>query len=256
MMKSSIVGFSAVFSFLFLSRRFLPKEWVAITAILLGTFTITAGTTYFIMQQQTNTVIPNNNSNQMMIKILLEQQQQASTVIPINTSTTTCFFLFGIICLVIAQLLVAGQFILEEYLMDRHHLDPVRAMGIEGIFGTVLLGSSLLISALFGQDEFDVMQGIQDMVRHALLWQSGIALALMVAMFNFFGLAVSTTMGVPGRSMIDTLRTLLTWAIAIHYGWDTFSWIELIGFMILVLGVFLFNGVFSSLISCLFHLIC
>jgi hypothetical protein len=46
-----------------------------------------------------------------------------------------------------------------------------------------------------------------------------------------------------------TVRTILTWVIAIHYGWDSFNWLELAGFSVLVVGVFIFNGVFSSVKS-------
>ncbi|GAN05276.1 integral membrane protein [Mucor ambiguus] len=206
MMKSSIVGFSAIFSCLFLSRKFLGKEWVSISAILVGTLAIIGSVLY-----------------------------------------KDKFNYWGPIYLVVAQLFVAAQFILEEYLMDRFHLDPVRAMGIEGIFGTLLLSSALAITALFGQNVFDITQGLQDVFSSYVLWQSALLLAFMVAIFNFFGLAVSTTIGVPGRSMIDTSRTVLTWIIAVHYGWDSFSWLELIGFTVLVFGVFIFNGVFTSL---------
>lgn len=209
MMKSSIVGFSAIFSCLFLSRKFLHKEWVAIIAILLGTSTIIGSVIY--KDQVVN--------------------------------------YWGPIFLLVAQFFVAGQFILEEYLMDRYHLDPVRAMGIEGVFGTLLLSGALVITALFGRDEFDISRGLQDLFGDYILWQSALVLAFMVAIFNFFGLAVSTSIGVPGRSMIDSLRTALTWLIAIHYGWDSFSWIELVGFSILVFGVFIFNGVFTSIKS-------
>lgn len=165
MMKSSIVGFSAIFSCLFLSRKFLNKEWISISAILLGTLTIIGSVLY---KDKVNYLGP--------------------------------------IFLVVAQLFVAGQFILEEYLMDRFHLDPVRAMGIEGVFGTLLLSSALVITALFGQNEFDITQGFQDLFNSYNLWQSALLLAFMVAIFNFFGLAVSTAIGVPGRSMIDTSR--------------------------------------------------
>ena len=37
--------------------------------------------------------------------------------------------------------------------------------------------------------------------------------------------------------------------IAIHYGWESFSWLELLGFSLLVFGVFIFNGVFHSVKS-------
>lgn len=165
MMKSSIVGFSAIFSCLFLSRKFLNREWVSIIAILLGTSTIILSVFY------------NIHVNYL-----------------------------GPIFLLVAQLFVAGQFILEEYLMDRFHLDAVRAMGIEGIFGTLLLGGALTITALFGQDEFDISRGVKDLFGSYILWQSALVLAFMVAIFNFFGLAVSASIGAPGRSMIDTLR--------------------------------------------------
>jgi hypothetical protein len=165
MMKSSIVGFSAIFSCLFLSRKFLSREWASISAILLGTIGIIASVLY------------KDNANYL-----------------------------GPIFLVVAQLFVAGQFILEEYLMDRYHLDPVKAMGIEGIFGTLLLSGALAITALFGQNEFDITEGLQDLFNNYVLWQSALVLAFMVAIFNFFGLAVSTTIGVPGRCIIDSLR--------------------------------------------------
>ncbi|GAA5814138.1 hypothetical protein MFLAVUS_007631 [Mucor flavus] len=204
MMKSSIVGFSAILSCLFLSRKFIRKEWISIFAILLGTTTIIWS------------VIYKDNANYL-----------------------------GPVFLLVAQLFVAAQFILEEYLMDRFSLDPVRAMGIEGVFGVILLAGALVITALFGQNEFDISRGVQDLFGSYILWQSALVLAFMVAVFNFFGLAVSSSIGVPGRSMIDSLRTILTWVIAIHYGWDTFSWLELIGFSVLVFGVFIFNGVFT-----------
>jgi hypothetical protein len=165
MLKSSIVGFSATFSTIFLSRRFLFREWFSIIAILLGTSLVLASAICKDVHDYT-----------------------------------------GPIYLVVAQLFVAGQFILEEYLMEKFHLDPVKAMGIEGIFGTILLAITLTIAAFFGEGIFDVKQGFQDVFSSYSLWQSALALAASVAIFNFFGLAVSTIIGVPGRSFIDTLR--------------------------------------------------
>ncbi|KAL1929500.1 hypothetical protein VTP01DRAFT_1638 [Rhizomucor pusillus] len=196
MVRSSIVGFSAIFSLIFLSRRFLGHEWGAVAAILLGT-------TLVCMQDEW----------------------------------------VGPAYLCVAQLFVAGQFVLEEYLMDRYRLDPVKAMGVEGAFGTALLVVTVAMAALL--DVADIRAGFIQMIDNYVLWHSAIVLALMVALFNFFGLAVSTSVGVPGRSVIDALRTVLIWVIAIHYGWDAFSWVQLVGFIVLVLGVFAFNGVFS-----------
>ncbi|KAI8391823.1 uncharacterized protein BYT42DRAFT_558197 [Radiomyces spectabilis] len=204
MVRSSIMGFSAIFSFLFLSRRFLPHEWVSVTVILVGTGIIA-------------------------------------------WSATLAGEWRGALYLMIAQLFVAAQFILEEYLMDRYHLDPVRAMSIEGVFGAVLFCTALLLAALFGTGVFDVKTGFSELLDDYVLWQSALVLALMVAIFNIFGLAISTAVGVAGRSVIDAFRIVLIWIVGVHYGWDNFSWYEFGGFTLLVLGIFMFNGVFASL---------
>lgn len=208
MVKGSIVGFSAIFSFLFLSRRFLHREWFAIFSILLGTIVI-------------------------VWSILNEKSYQ------------------GPVLLILAQLLLATQFVLEEYLMDRYRLDPIKSMSIESVFSALLLTGGVVICGFFGQDKLDVIKGLKDLFEDSVLWQTSLLLLFMVAAFNFFGLAVSTIVGIPGRSVIDSLRTMITWMIAIYYGWDSFSWLELVGFVILVLGVFIFNGVFRKFKSSL-----
>lgn len=160
MVKSSIVGFSAIFSLVFLSRRFLDHEWTAVAAILIGTGVVCIRDEWI-----------------------------------------------GPLFLLVAQLFVAGQFVLEEYLMDRYHLDPVKAMGVEGAFGTAFLVIATGVAVLV--DLCGIREGLIQLAHDYVLWQSALVLALMVAMFNFFGLAVSTTVGVPGRSVIDALRYLL-----------------------------------------------
>jgi drug/metabolite transporter (DMT)-like permease len=167
MVRSSIVGFSAVFSFLFLSRRFLGHEWVSVITVLGG--------------------------------IGLISYHGADEV-----SDWT-----GPLLLLFSQVFVACQFILEEYLMDRYQMDPVRAMGIEGVFGTVLLGLALIVAAFSPSavgSVFDIKTGVSQLFDHETLWQSALLLSFMVAIFNFFGLAVSTTVGIPGRSVLDAIR--------------------------------------------------
>ncbi|KAI8065184.1 hypothetical protein BC940DRAFT_241722 [Gongronella butleri] len=213
MVRSSIVGFSAVFSFIFLARRFLAQEWVSALFILLG-----IGLVAF------------------------------HPVLDVHMNDDGACPWFGPSLLLISQVFVALQFILEEFLMDRFQLDPVRAMGIEGVFGALLLGVALILSAILPgvPAVLDVKQGFDQLFDSNDLVQSSVVLAAMVAIFNFFGLAVSTSIGIPGRSVLDALRTTLIWIVAVHYGYDAFSWVQLIGFLVLVFGIFVFNGVFSS----------
>ena len=59
--------------------------------------------------------------------------------------------------------------------------------------------------------------------------------------FNFFGLSVTNTLSATSRSTIDTCRTLFIWLVSLGLGWETFKWLQVLGFALLVYGTFLFN---------------
>lgn len=61
--------------------------------------------------------------------------------------------------------------------------------------------------------------------------------------FNFFGLSVTRTVSATARSTIDTCRTLFIWIVSLALGWETFKWLQIIGFALLVYGTFLFNDI-------------
>ena len=60
--------------------------------------------------------------------------------------------------------------------------------------------------------------------------------------FNFFGLSVTRTVSATSRSTIDTCRTLFIWIVSLGLGWETFKWLQVVGFVLLVYFTFLFNG--------------
>lgn len=61
--------------------------------------------------------------------------------------------------------------------------------------------------------------------------------------FNFFGLSVTRTVSATSRSTIDTCRTLFIWIASLFLGWETFKYLQVLGFALLVYGTFLFNGI-------------
>lgn len=60
--------------------------------------------------------------------------------------------------------------------------------------------------------------------------------------FNFFGLSVTRSVSATSRSTIDTCRTLFIWIISLGLRWETFKWLQVVGFALLVYFTFLFNG--------------
>lgn len=61
--------------------------------------------------------------------------------------------------------------------------------------------------------------------------------------FNFFGLSVTRTVSATSRSTIDTCRTLFIWLVSLGLGWESFKWLQVVGFALLVYGTFVFNDI-------------
>lgn len=53
------------------------------------------------------------------------------------------------------------------------------------------------------------------------------------------------------RSTIDTCRTLFIWIVSLGLGWETFKWLQIVGFALLVYSTFLFNGIVRPPLACL-----
>lgn len=44
---------------------------------------------------------------------------------------------------------------------------------------------------------------------------------------------------------MDVARTLLIWIFGLCIGWEKFSWLQLFGFIIMVLGNFIYNEIIA-----------
>ena len=66
---------------------------------------------------------------------------------------------------------------------------------------------------------------------------------LSVSGFNFFGLSVTRNISATSRSTIDTCRTLFIWIVSLGLGWESFKWLQVVGFALLVWGTGVFNDV-------------
>ena len=64
--------------------------------------------------------------------------------------------------------------------------------------------------------------------------------------FNFFGLSVTRTVSATSRSTIDTCRTLFIWIVSLGLGWESFKWLQIVGFGLLVYSTFVFNGLVQA----------
>ena len=72
---------------------------------------------------------------------------------------------------------------------------------------------------------------------------------LSIAFFNFSGLTISKYSSATSRTIVDTLRTVIVWTFFLVMPFvpedtkETFSWLQLLGFVILILGGLIYNEI-------------
>lgn len=101
--------------------------------------------------------------------------------------------------LVIAQFFAGGLFIVEEKLLGDYYLDPLKVVGLEGLWGIIIWCILLPIFQVikcsgdlcpYGVLE-DSLQGFRDYGDNYVLILLSIGVCFSIAFFNAFGVAVT-----------------------------------------------------------------
>ena len=126
----------------------------------------------------------------------------------------------GILLLIVAQLFSGGLYIVEEKLLGDYYLDPLKVVGLEGLWGFLITVILLPIFqqincgpndiCYYGKLE-DTMRAFADMRANGLIILSSILICFSIASFNAFGVTVTKNASAAQRSTIDTSRTVLIW---------------------------------------------
>lgn len=99
--------------------------------------------------------------------------------------------------------------------MGVYSTPPLVAVGFEGFFGfltvLILIPIMSIPSIASKSDFFDLNRGWTQTVSNPVVLWTGIATAISIAFFNFFGLSVTRHVSATARSLTDTCRTLSIW---------------------------------------------
>jgi len=223
MMRGTIIIFSGILSWLFLKRKMLPYRWlgICITASGLGV----VGFSSFLGD---------------------------------SSGSDDHLLIIGLIFIIAGQFCNAVQMIIEEKFLKDKNFPPLQVVGMEGFYGLLLMCGAILPVMYYipGSN-----QGSYENSWDALLMmsQNGVLTAMVliylcsIAFYNFFGLSVTKKLTTVHRTLIDALRTICVWGmdLVIYYfidkeygeSWNDYSWVQLIGFGLLVLGTLTYNGV-------------
>jgi len=239
MTRGALVLFVGILSVIFLHRRLWLYQWLSLVTVMAGVSLV--GFSGSLIKDTVNEIVTN------AIPAIRSAAPE-----PIEKPEATKV-LIGVFFILFAQVFTAAQFVIEEKIMSRYSVAPLVAVGYEGLFGviTVLLFVPILaIPAVSSKSTyFDLPRGWQQMINTpAVLW-SGIAIAISISLFNYFGLSVTRHVSATARSLTDTCRTLSIWIVSLGLGWEKIlfpiSLLQVVGFSLLVYGTFVFNNLVS-----------
>jgi hypothetical protein len=64
-----------------------------------------------------------------------------------------------------------------------------------------------------------------------------------IAFFNYSGVSVTKEMSATTRMVLDSVRTLTIWVYGMLVGWETFFYLQVVGFILLLTGTFVYNNI-------------
>lgn len=255
MTRGALVLFVGLFSVIFLRRRLELFQWLALVLVVIGVGIVgLAGALY----KEDKISIPSD--------AMLVVRESVVSIARTARTPETIRTIVGILLIAGAQIFTATQFVVEEFILEKYALEPIKVVGWEGIFGFLVTGFGMIVLHLaIGRTDagrggyFDMVEGLQQVFSNPRIGWSSLAIMLSIGCvhlcffsmgspltasrgFNFFGLSVTRTVSATSRSTIDTCRTLFIWLVSLGLGWETFKWLQVAGFVLLVYGTFLFNG--------------
>ncbi|MCJ1478342.1 hypothetical protein MMC13_007020 [Lambiella insularis] len=242
MTRGALVLFVGIFSVIFLRRRLFAYQWSALVIVVLGVGVVgLAGAIAPNPQAK-----PEPRSIVETVSILARaaaDSAKASAGTPEALQT-----IIGVLMIAGAQIFTATQFVLEEWILGKYAIEPLKVVGWEGVFGflVTMLGMAVLHFAI-GRTEhgqygyFDAVEAWRQITHYRAIAVSSVLIMISIGGFNFFGLSVTRSISATSRSTIDTCRTLFIWIVSLALHWETFKWLQIVGFVLLVYGTFLFN---------------
>ncbi|KAI6227951.1 UAA transporter family protein [Aphelenchoides besseyi] len=157
----------------------------------------------------------------------------------------------GDLLIIMAQIIGAVQMVTEQMFLERYDVPPLLAVGLEGLFGMIILSFLMIpmywirVPEAFSTDPEHRMENVIDAFKE-IGENPMIAVALMgtivsIAFFNFAGVSVTKRLSATSRMVLDSVRTLVIWILSIPLFHEKFIPLQLLGFAFLILGMFIYN---------------
>jgi len=183
--------------------------------------------------------------------------------------------LLGIILMLIAMFILSIQFCFDEYFMRKYSCHPLICIGYEGVFGFFI---NLILCVVFyfikcgsykegeeppyfvrnmctGDNDNvwrpeNIVFAFQQLFDNTILSIIVPITIIFMSSFNILGVSITKYGSATTRSVTDNCRSFLVWLwFLMPFNKEEliehFNWLQLIGFICICMGAFMYNGLFK-----------
>ena len=148
--------------------------------------------------------------------------------------------IFGIFMIICSQLLQSLQMVFEEKFLTQYDVIPLQCAGWEGVWGVMLCFIFLFISFwLPGSDNGSIESfpyAVVQLIRSPILILCCVGITIGCFTLNYTGITLTQRLNNTARSTIDSMRTIAVWAVSLLIGWESFNWMQISGFGLMLVG--------------------
>jgi len=159
----------------------------------------------------------------------------------------------GDLLIILAQIIVAIQMVYEEKYLEKYDVPALLAVGLEGFFGVIILSVAIIpmyyiyVPSTFSHNPLnrleDALDAFRQMGENPMIIVALSGTVASMALFNFAGISVTKELSATTRMVLDSARTPLIWIVCMSLGWQGFVGLQVLGFGLLLLGMFVYNDV-------------
>eukprot|EP01083_Nonionella_stella_P287731 979502_1 len=170
----------------------------------------------------------------------------------------------GVMLVVGGQLFTAGQMVIQEKILSKYDVPPMKVVGYEGVMGFIAVCVLILIASFIPTtgtslyDKFSATGQLENVADAAAqMWSNPsiiiafIGLVTSIAVFNYVGMTITKHLSATHRMVLDTIRSISIWIFTVLFGWETLVatsgkfYCKLLGFVFLVLGTMVYNNLMT-----------
>lgn len=187
MVRGALVLFVGLFSVIFLKRRLGPWKWVSLFVVVLGVAIVgLAGALERHDTDDPSADLPGHTQPGGEHDLLLPTTAHRALLVIRDAVTTTeahtaAESVLGVLLIAGAQIFTATQFVLEESIMEKFSMDPIRVVGWEGIFGfSVTLVGMGVLHGVNGKGYFNAAEAFYEVFTNRVIAVTSVLIMISI----------------------------------------------------------------------------